>query len=367
MTQSLLRFLLQCLPPETAHRLAVKGLGLVPQYSPPEIHLGLGVEMAGLFLPHPIGLAAGFDKNAEAIIGAANLGFALIEVGTITPKPQFGNPKPRVFRLADDKAIINRYGFNNDGMVKAGQRLAAYRQRSGDRKAVIGVNIGANKDSTDRPRDYFLTAKHLAQYADYIAVNVSSPNTPNLRGLQEPQLLKEVLDAAQQGMDEAVARRPLMLKISPDLDRDGLYAALDVALKSQCQGVIISNTTIGRPDDLSSVHKTQAGGLSGRPLFKRSSEMLAIAHAHLIAANAQDPLPIIAAGGVDDAKTAYVKILLGASLVQIYTGLVFKGAGLASQIVQGLGELLERDGVKTLTEIRGSCSSLNDAIRQAED
>jgi dihydroorotate dehydrogenase len=260
--------------------------------------------------------------------------------------------------------VINRYGFNNDGMKAAMKRLAAYPSPA-SRGMIIGVNIGANKDSADRVQDYLLAAEELSPYADYITVNVSSPNTPGLRGLQEPKFLKDVLKAAKAGMKSAGAIRPLMLKIAPDLDHEGLLAAIDVALKEECQGLIIANTTVSRPDHLQGSNKNQAGGLSGRPLFTPSSQMLMEAYAHLKSIEAEDKLPLIAAGGVDSAEAAYVKLLLGASLVQLYTGLALKGPQLPSEIVTGLGKLLERDGAESLNQIRGASLNFEEAVQRA--
>ncbi|MCE2517531.1 MAG: quinone-dependent dihydroorotate dehydrogenase [Alphaproteobacteria bacterium] len=352
------------LPGEAAHRLAVKSLalGIGPRHKASGFHAAMATTVAGLHFDNPLGLAAGFDKNAEAIKGSLALGFGFTEVGTITPKGQPGNPKPRVFRLPSDGAVINRYGFNNDGMVSAAKRLAEYRHRPAS-SGVVGVNIGANKDSDDRVQDYRLTAETLAQYADYLTVNVSSPNTPGLRGLQEPEFLNDVLMAANTGMTAAGHIRPLMLKIAPDLDHDGVIAAIDVALQQGCAGIIISNTTISRPAALTHVHQNQAGGLSGRPLMGRSSQVLATARQHLIKTGADAELPIIAAGGVDSAERAYVKLLLGASLVQVYTGLALNGPTLPATILAGLAEWFDRDGVTSLEELRNSSLSYQEACR----
>lgn len=370
------------LPGEAAHRLAVKSLalGVGPKF-PAAAHPAMATTVAGLEFSNPLGLAAGFDKNAEAISGALALGFGFTEVGTITPQSQPGNPKPRVFRLPGDGAVINRYGFNNDGMARAGQRLARYRKRpvsggpqsggpqSGGPKSgvavsggIVGVNIGANKDSADRVQDYHLTAESLAQYADYLTVNVSSPNTPGLRGLQEPEFLNEVLAATTSGMVAAGHRRPVMLKIAPDLDRDGVIAAVDVALAHGCGGIVISNTTISRPE-LTDAHRDQAGGLSGRPLMALSSEVLSLARQHLSSIGASADLPIIAAGGVDSATTAYIKLLLGASLVQVYTALALHGPTLPAQILTGLADWFDRDGVTGLDDLKNSSLSYLDACR----
>lgn len=355
------------LPGEAAHRLAVKSLslGLGPRLSSKAQSPSLKTKVAGLDFQNPIGLAAGFDKNAEAIKGSLNLGFGFVEVGTITPKPQPGNPKPRVFRLPSDGAVINRYGFNNGGMDDAGLRLAAFRQQDGKTNGIVGVNIGANKDSQDRVHDYYLTAECLAAYADYLTVNVSSPNTPGLRGLQEPEFLAEVLTATHEGMAASGKTVPVMLKIAPDLDDDGLQAALQVALNHHCAGIIIANTTISRPDDLTHHHQAEAGGLSGKPVFMLSSIMVEKASRYLRGAKAVDALPIIAVGGVDSAAAAYTKLLLGASLVQIYTALALNGPQLVDQLLSGLAERLERDGLGGLASLKNSSLSFEEAYRLA--
>ena len=348
------------LPGEAAHRLAVRCLahGIAPRRNSAR-HGNLATEFAGLSLPNPIGLAAGFDKNAEAMSGALACGFGFVEVGTITPLPQPGNPKPRVFRLPEDRAVINRYGFNNEGMTAAAKRLSLFR-KSG--QGVVGVNIGANKESPDRIADYHMAARELAAYADYVTVNVSSPNTPGLRGLQEGAELQQVLSAATAGMQESNSVRPLVLKIAPDLDESGLEQALEVALDHKLAAVIVANTTITRPDNLKSSHRGEQGGLSGAPLFQLSSSMLAQAAKRL---GNEASLPLIAAGGVDDAITAYAKILLGAHLVQLYTGLAIKGALLPSQIANGLAKMCQRDGITTLDEVRGKFDTVDAAMRHA--
>ena len=355
--------LAKTLPGEPAHRVAVQALarGIGPDNRDKLRSDRLRVTVAGLDLANPLGLAAGFDKNAEAMAGALKLGFGFVEVGTITPKPQPGNPKPRVFRLSSDGAVINRYGFNNHGMDTASMRLNAYR-RSGFH-GVVGVNIGANKDAADRVADYFQTACHLSPLADYITVNVSSPNTPGLRGLQEADQLKDVLNAAQEGMKKAGEDRPVFLKIAPDLDDQGLYDALDVALQAGLGGIIISNTTIARPDNLTHHYRDEAGGLSGKPLLIPSSAMVAKAAQYLKKQKAFDALPIIAAGGVDSAETAYLKILLGASLVQLYTALTIKGPDLPSRVIRGLDQLLAKDGYQSVQDACGAMSVFDDAVK----
>lgn len=352
--------LIRLLPGEAAHRLAVRSLalGIAPRFPADRHGARLATQLAELDFHNPLGLAAGFDKDAEAIDGALGLGFGLVEVGTITPLPQPGNPKPRVFRLDADGAVINRYGFNNSGMDRAAARLMSFRSRY-QGGGVIGVNIGANKDSRDRADDYRLTATRLAPFADYLTVNVSSPNTPGLRGLQEPEFLAAVLAAAQDGMDAAGARRPLMLKLAPDLDDAGLEAALEVAADHGCAGLIIANTTISRPASLSSRHRDQAGGLSGAPLFERSTGMLLRCRA------LGTPLPLIAAGGVRDAATAYAKILAGATLVQLYTGLAIGGVEVPKRILDGLAQMLARDGFARVADAVGAASSVDAACRMA--
>ena len=344
--------LTRLLPGEAAHRLAVKCLdyGIAPKADNGGHGALLSCRVAGLDFPNPLGLAAGFDKNAEAIRGALGLGFGFTEVGTITPEPQQGNPKPRVFRLAGDDAVINRYGFNNAGMEKAGLRLAAYQKNPVS--GVVGVNIGANKDSADRVADYHLTASHLSPYADYMTINVSSPNTPGLRGLQEPEFLREVIRAAHHGMDDAGTPRPLMLKIAPDLDHDGLIAALNTALKERCSGIIIANTTIGRPDDLTSSYRHEQGGLSGAPLFNVSNQMLHRAALYLDAEGGFSDLPIVAVGGVSSAQDAMVKLRLGAALVQLYTSLALKGPQLPKVILDGLAKEFKRAGMSGCSDLK---------------
>lgn len=359
MIWSLAGRLAQSLPGEAAHRLAVKALahGLGPKCPPDHFGDALNTSVAGMDFANPLGLAAGFDKDAEAMEGAFGLGFGMVEIGTVTPQPQPGNPKPRVFRLGRDNAVINRYGFNNSGMEAAAGRLTRFRQGYHG-KGVLGVNIGANKDSADRVQDYHACARRLAPFADYLTVNVSSPNTPGLRGLQEPEFLAEVLDAAREGMTAAGAIRPVMLKLAPDLDRAGLEAAVGVAVERGCSGLIIANTTISRPQHLKSQHRHEAGGLSGAPVFGLSTEML-----HDCRRMAPEGFPLIAVGGVRDAATAYAKILAGGDLVQLYTGLAISDAGLPRRILNGLDQYLARDGFSTIADAVGAASSVDEACR----
>lgn len=352
------------LPGEAAHRLAVRSLafGIGPRLAADVHGDRLFSRLAGRAVKNPLGLAAGFDKDAEAVSGTLALGFGAVEVGTITPKPQPGNPKPRVFRLAEDGAVINRYGFNNSGMEVAAGRLRRFRQHqdmSQDPAQLIGVNIGANKDSPDRVADYHQVASCLAPFSDYITVNVSSPNTPGLRGLQEPSFLAAVLDATYDGISASGVNRPLLLKLAPDLDQKGLAAAIEVALEKDVSGLIISNTTISRPGRLRGIHRGEQGGLSGAPLFHLSTSMLH--QAHLLT---KGRMPLVAAGGVRCARTAYAKILLGASFVQLYTGLALRGPTLPRDILSGLNTLCEEDGFASITDAVGSISRMEDALRR---
>ena len=275
--------------------------------------------------PNRIGLAAGLDKDAEAIPGLFALGFGAVEVGTLTPRPQPGNPKPRLFRLAEDEAVINRMGFNNGGIDAALERIAKLKARKG----VLGINVGANKDSDNRVADYALGVGKAAAHADYITINVSSPNTPGLRDLQSRPALDELLAAADAAR-QAGKRTPLFLKIAPDLDRAGVEGAIRAAIDNHIDALIVSNTTISRPA-LRSPHAGEAGGLSGAPLRD-------LARAKLIEAReiAGDRLPLISAGGIDGPEEARRRIDAGARLVQIYSALVFKGPGLPRAIVRGL-------------------------------
>jgi dihydroorotate dehydrogenase len=292
-------------------------------------------------------MAAGYDKNAEAPGGLLRLGFGFAEVGTVTPLPQPGNPRPRIFRLERERAVINRLGFNNEGHEQALARLA--RRRAG---GVVGVNIGANKDSADRIADYELGVRRFANIASYLTVNVSSPNTPGLRNLQGREMLAELLSRAMVARDAAAgqaAKVPVFLKIAPDLDEAELDdIAAELADKS-VDGLIVSNTTIGRQGVQDSPRASEAGGLSGRPLFRRSTAVLAKMRRRL-----GPDMPIIGVGGVDSAETAIEKIRAGADLVQLYTGMIYGGPSLPGAIVRGLDRFAQSEGLKNLREIRDS-------------
>ena len=317
------------LDPERAHRLSVRtaSAGLHPRYRCDDP--ALRVHVAGLDFAHPLGLAAGYDKGAEVPEAMWKAGFAHVEVGTITPQAQPGNPKPRVFRLEEDRAVINRYGFNSEGARRVRERLEGLGQRQG----LLGINVGANKTSEDFAADYVTGAKVFAGLADYLCINVSSPNTPGLRALQgaEPlaDLVGRVLDVA--------GNTPVFLKVAPDLDEGEMDTIARVAAGSGLAALIVSNTTVGRPA-LSSAHAHEAGGLSGRPLFEPSTRVLA-------GMFQRTDLPLVGAGGVEDAATAWAKIEAGASLVQLYSALVYRGPGVARLVVEGLSERCAREGI----------------------
>ncbi|MBO9713410.1 quinone-dependent dihydroorotate dehydrogenase [Sphingomonas sp.] len=318
------------LNPEDAHRAAIAALrlwGALDALIDSKMDQLNGVSIAGLSFPNRVGVAAGLDKNAEAIPGLFALGFGAVEVGTLTPRPQPGNPRPRLFRLTEDQAVINRMGFNNQGIDAALARVT----KLGRRKGVLGINVGANKDSDDRVADYALGVGKAAPLADYVTINVSSPNTPGLRDLQSRPALDELLAASDTARVLADGtRRPLFLKIAPDLDRAGVEGAIAAAVDHHVDALIVSNTTISRPP-LSSRFAGEAGGLSGAPLAPLARAKLA--EAVEIAAGA---LPLISAGGIDGVDEAKRRIDAGAALVQVYSALVFKGPGLARAIARGV-------------------------------
>jgi dihydroorotate dehydrogenase len=321
----------------------------VPAGEPAEEDPRLAIRVAGLDFPNPVGLAAGFDKDAEVHGQMLGLGFGFVEVGTLTPRPQPGNPRPRLFRLAEDRAVINRMGFNNCGFAAAKARLAGRRRRgpsSALRTGIVGVNIGANKDSEDRVGDYVAGVREMAPVADYLTVNVSSPNTPGLRGLQDPKalaaLLEAVLDARGPGGP------PVFLKVAPDLETAEVDGIARAAIDSRVDALIVSNTTVSRPP-LRSRHGGEGGGLSGAPL-----KGLALQRLKDFRAATGGRLPLIAAGGIENGVDAFDRIRAGASLVQLYSALVYQGPGLAARIASELRRLLEREGFATLAEAIGS-------------
>ncbi|QFS82120.1 Dihydroorotate dehydrogenase (quinone) [Roseivivax sp. THAF40] len=336
--------LLRGVDPERAHGLAIRALqtGLAP--APGLVTSDrLKTEIAGLALPNPLGLAAGFDKNAEALSGLARAGFGFVEVGAATPRPQPGNPRPRLFRLTEDHAAINRFGFNNDGMEAIAARLAT-RPRS----MVTGLNLGANKDSDDRAADFARVLAHCGPHVDFATVNVSSPNTEKLRDLQGKDALAALLAGVMTARDALDRAIPIFLKIAPDLDDQGLSDVADVARASGIDGIIATNTTLAR-DGLRSAHAQEAGGLSGRPVFDRSTRVLA----RLSQLTGAD-IPLIGVGGVEDVETAWAKIRAGASALQLYTALVYGGLGLVRQIVEGLDAKIAAEGFASVTEAVGT-------------
>lgn len=336
--------LLHKVDPETAHGLAIKALqmGLAP--TPGVVTSDrLRTQVAGLTLPNPVGLAAGFDKNATALDGLSKSGFGFIEVGAATPRAQPGNPKPRLFRLTEDQAAINRFGFNNDGMQAISARLA-----DRPKVTVTGLNLGANKDSTDRAADFAMVLRECGRHVDFATVNVSSPNTEKLRDLQGKDALAALLAGVMEARAELPNPIPVFLKIAPDLDAQGIEDVAEVALSSGVAGVIATNTTLSR-EGLTSSHAGEAGGLSGQPVFEKSTRVLAS-----LSKLTEGKLPIIGVGGIGSAEQAYAKILAGASAVQLYTALVFGGLSLAADVASGLDALLARDGFANVSEAVGT-------------
>jgi len=341
---------LRLVDPERAHRLAIRALaaGLVRPVLPPEDPI-LRVRMWDLDLPNPIGLAAGFDKHCEAPAALLGLGFGFVEIGTVTPRPQPGNPKPRLFRLAADEAVINRNGFNSEGLAVFVERLS---RRDRDR-GIVGANLGKNKDTTDEAADFVAGIEATAPLADYLVVNVSSPNTPGLRDLQGRAAMARLVAAAQAARARAIptgARSPpLLVKLAPDLDESGLADAASVAIETGLDGLIMGNTTISRPANLSSRERGEAGGLSGRPLMELSTRKLAD-----LFRLTGGRIPLVGVGGVASGADAYAKIRAGASLVQLYSAMVFQGPGLAARVGRDLAACLRRDGFRSIAEAVGA-------------
>jgi dihydroorotate dehydrogenase len=335
---------------ERAHRLAITALRLLPQAEPAAGDARLATEAFGLNFPNPLGLAAGFDKDGEAIEGCLRLGFGFVEIGGVTPLPQPGNPRPRLFSLPADEAVINRYGFNSAGVEAMAARLAARRGSAG----LVGVNIGANKLSADRAGDYAACIAALARDCDFITINVSSPNTPGLRGLQGRAALDDLVARALEARDRALVARekrtPLLVKIAPDLSLPELDDIVAVVLARGIDGLVVANTTLTRPASLKEERLArEEGGLSGRPLFALSTRMLAEAYLRL-----DGRLPLIGVGGIDCPEAAWTKIVAGATLLQLYTALVFKGPALIGKIKRGLVARLARAGHASLADAVGA-------------
>jgi len=341
--------MLRWLDPEDAHRLAIQGLRFLPPGKPRPDDPKLAVRAFGLNFPNPIGMAAGFDKSAEVPDALLRLGFGFVEIGSVTPKPQSGNPRPRLFRLERDEAVINRMGFNNDGAEAALRRLAARAQHGG----IVGVNVGANKDSPDRVADYVKLIETFAPVASYFTVNVSSPNTPGLRNLQEGALLNDLLAKvidARERVRQKAGDTPVLLKIAPDLSLAQLDDVVQVARSRRVDGMIVSNSTIARPSTLrEQLRAKEQGGLSGRPLFRLSTRMVAETYVRV-----EGAFPLIGVGGVDSGGAALTKIRAGATLIQLYSSLVYKGLGLVDEIKRDLTSTLLRTGRDSLSEIVGA-------------
>jgi dihydroorotate dehydrogenase len=344
------RTLLFALPPEPAHKLAIEVLkrGWLPP-SEAVVDARLGVSFCGLAFDSPIGLAAGFDKNADVCTELFRHGFAFTEIGTLTPKAQSGNPKPRMFRLKEDEAVINRLGFNNNSAETALRSLLAQEQR---RIGMVGVNIGKNKDTEDALSDY-LPLIHLSyELADYITVNISSPNTQGLRDLQSEEAFAKFIKAIMQERNGMAAyrgfRRPVLVKIAPDMEMEALERMLDTVMEYRVDGVILTNTTIARPSSLRSPHAKETGGLSGRPLTEPSLKMLRHAYRYT-----QGKLPLVGVGGIMNGQDAVDRIRAGASLIQLYTGLIYRGFALVQEIKQALLDELDKEGLASVQDLIG--------------
>ncbi len=343
---SILKPFLFNIDPETAHDLAIKSLKFNPLPSKMfevEDEQMLKVQLLGKNFPNPIGLAAGFDKSAEAYNSLLRLGFGFVEVGTVTPLKQFGNPKPRIFRLKDDAALINRLGFNNDGIEIIKNRI-----KLNDKKGIVGVNIGPNKETKDQKNDFCLGLKNFFDIADYITVNISSPNTEGLRDFHEQEKLKNLLLALNKIKKENKTDISLLLKVSPDIEDNHISKIVDAATNNDIAAIILTNTTNGNRDNLRSEIKKEKGGLSGKPLQEISTNMIKKFYKQL-----NGKIPIIGVGGVDSGKSAYEKITAGASLLQLYTGFIYKGPSVVKDIKKGLIQILKAEGLNNIKEAIG--------------
>ena len=341
MLFDLARPALFAIDPERAHRLTVRALALAGRRGPPAAS-ALAIDVAGLGFPNPLGMAAGFDKDAEVPDQLLGLGFGFAEVGSITPRPQAGNPRPRLFRLVEDRAVINRMGFNNGGAEVARDRLV----RRAGRPGIVGINIGANKDSEDRIADYVAMTRVMAPLASYLAVNISSPNTPGLRALQDEGALTGLLDAVIEA--RGTAGPPVFLKVAPDLESADIDAIARIALDRKLGALIVSNTTITRPA-LLSANARENGGLSGAPLRDLAQQRL-----RNFRKATGGAIPLVGVGGIASAEDAWARIRAGASLVQLYSAMVYGGPGLPRRILRGLEALMRRDGFASIAEAVGS-------------
>ena len=346
MLYSIIRPALFRLDAESAHTLALRALKLAPVGKPSHAKPALESRVAGLTFPNPVGMAAGFDKDGEVPDALLGQGFGFAEVGSITPLPQAGNPRPRLFRLVEDRAVINRMGFNNKGAQSAVDRLEARKGRPG----IVGINIGANKDSTDRVADYAIMARLMAPLASYLAVNISSPNTPGLRALQDESALTGLLDAVNEAKAAACPEGgpPVFLKVAPDLEPADIDAIARIAIERGLGALIVSNTTISRPA-LASAHAGEAGGLSGAPLRDLAQQRLSD-----FRKATGGEIALIGVGGIANAEDAWARIRAGASLVQLYSAMVYEGPGIARDICKGLERLMKRDGFNSIAEAVGT-------------
>ena len=343
---SILKPFLFNLDPETAHDLAIKSLKfnfLPEKIFKVEDEQMLTIKLLGKNFPNPIGLAAGFDKSAEVYNSLLRLGFGFVEIGTVTPLKQLGGPKPRVFRLKDDGALINRLGFNNDGMEIIKNRI-----KIEGKKGILGINIGPNKDTKDKKNDFCIGLKNFFDIADYITVNISSPNTEGLRDFHNQEKLKDLLQALNKIKYEKKIKIPLLLKVSPDIKDTYIPEITDVAIKNKISAIILTNTTSGNKDNLASEFRKEEGGLSGEPLQQISTNMIKKFYKQLRGA-----IPIIGVGGINSGKSAYEKIISGASLLQLYTGFVYRGPLVARNIKKELIEILKAEGVKNIQDVVG--------------
>jgi len=340
------RSLIFKIDPETAHNLAIKSLklNLTPNLMDTDKNdLMFKSTLFGKEIDNPIGMAAGFDKNAEVYNSLFKLGFGFVEVGTVTPLKQYGNPKPRVFRLVEDQALINRLGFNNLGAENVSNRI-----RSNSNMGLLGINIGPNKDSNDRLNDYLIGIRTFHDIADYITINISSPNTENLRSFHDEEKFHELMNLIQEEKVKLKSKIPIVVKISPDISEEQIELASKILLKHKVSAVIISNTTSENREKLNNILKHQKGGLSGKPLEEEANKLISKFYKLL-----KDKIKIIGVGGVDSGQSAHRKFLAGASYVQLYTGMVFQGPNIVGKIKKELKEILKADGIKNFREIIG--------------
>ncbi len=342
---SKIRSLIFKLDHETAHDLAIKALkfNLVSQIKI-ENNKSIQTEIFGKRIPNPIGIAAGFDKDAEVYNPLFKLGFGFVEVGTVTPVSQYGNPKPRIFRLEEDMALINRLGFNNSGSEKVRSRII-----SNLPKGLFGINIGPNKDTNNRMEDYLIGLRKFYNLADYLTINISSPNTENLRSFHNEDKLNELLNLIEKEKKILKTTVPITLKISPDIEDKNINVISDLLFKHNVKALIVTNTTDKNRENLSNINKLEKGGLSGKPLEKRSNELINKFYKVL-----KNKVKIIGVGGVDSGQSAYQKIISGASLIQLYTGMIYQGPSIASKISEELINILDKEGVKNISDIVGS-------------